>query len=180
MRELLEMTERILCEGGVAIVPTDTVYGIVCDGLNEEAKKKIFEIKGRPADKSLIGFVDTIEKAKGFAEVPQEKKTFLKENWPGAVTFILKAKVKLPRMTTERDTIALRIPDHKFLLKLIKRFNLLASTSANISGEKAASRIEDIPYVLKERVDIVIDGGITQGTPSSILDLTGEEYIQLR
>ena len=178
--ELIEKTEKILRAGGVAVVPTDTVYGLVCDGLNDEAKERIFEIKERSGKKPLIGFVDTIEKVKRFAKVPQEKTTILKENWPGAVTFVLKAKRNLLRMTTEANTIAFRIPNHGFLLELIKRFEVLASTSANISGEKAPGSIEEIPDVLKNKADIVIDGGTISGTPSSILDLTGKRHVTLR
>lgn len=178
--ELLEKTEKILRAGGVAIVPTDTVYGLVCDGRDDAAKDRIFQMKGRSASKPLIGFADTIEKVQRFAEVPPEKMPFLKENWPGAVTFILKAKVKLPRMTTEKGTIAFRIPDHRFFFSLMEKFEILASTSANISGEKAPCRIEEISDGLKDKADIVIDGGIVPGTPSSILDLTGKEHIRLR
>jgi L-threonylcarbamoyladenylate synthase len=178
--EIIERTEKILREGGVAIVPTDTVYGIVCDGLNEQAKERIFEIKGRPADKSLIGFVNTIEKAKEFTEIPPEKITFLKEKWPGKTTFIIKAKRDVSHITSETGTMAFRIPNHSFLLRLVKKFDVLASTSANISGENAPCCVEEIPDKLKEKVDIVIDGGITQGTPSSIIDLTGTTPVQLR
>lgn len=180
IRELLEKTETILRNGGVAVVPTDTVYGIVCDGLNEKAKDRIFEVKGRCAGKPLIGFVDTIEKVKRFAEAPPEKIPFLEKGWPGATTFILKTKEKISRMTTETGTMAFRIPAHGFLLSLIRRFDVLASTSANISGEKAPCCIEEIPDSLKEMVDVVIDGGITPGKPSAILDITGSTPRPLR
>jgi L-threonylcarbamoyladenylate synthase len=179
-RGLLEKTEKILHNGGVAVVPTDTVYGLVCDGLNEEAKKKIFKIKGRSEEKPLIGFVDTIKKVQRFAEIPEEKVPLIKRDWPGKKTFVLKSKETISYMTAGTGTIAFRIPDHIFLLKLLKRFDTLASTSANISGQKAPSSIEEIPDKLKEKVDIVIDGGITPGIPSSIIDLTGKDPIRLR
>lgn len=179
--QLLETTEKILRAGGVAIVPTDTVYGLVCDGRNVAAKEKIFQIKRRPETKPLIGFVDTVEKVQRFAEAPPEKMNLLKKSWPGAVTFVLKAKgEKLSRMTMETDTIAFRIPNHKFILELAGKFEILASTSANISGEKAPCRIEEIPEDLKEKAGIVIDGGKTPGTPSSIFDLTTREHLRLR
>jgi L-threonylcarbamoyladenylate synthase len=178
--KILAVTERILRCGGVAVVPTDTVYGLVCDGLNEEAKKKIFKIKGRSEEKPLIGFVDTIKKVQRFAEIPEEKVPLIKRDWPGKKTFVLKSKETISYMTAGTGTIAFRIPDHIFLLKLLKRFDTLASTSANISGQKAPSSIEEIPDKLKEKVDIVIDGGITPGIPSSIIDLTGKDPIRLR
>lgn len=178
--EILLEIERVLKGGGVAIVPTDTVYGLICDGLNEKAKKRIYEIKGRSLNKPLIGFVDSIEKVEKFAEVRPEKIDILKDNWPGAVTFILKAKKPLSHITTKTSTIAFRIPDNEFLLKLIKKFDILASTSANISGEKSPCSIDEIPDSLKEKVDIIIDSGATAGAPSCIWDITGRKKRQLR
>jgi len=180
IEKVLADTEEILKKGGVAIVPTDTVYGLVCDGLNEKAKDRIFEIKGRPEQKPLIGFVDSIEKVKKFAEIQAEKEVFLKKSWPGAVTFLLKAKLNLCRITSNEEKMAFRMPDHKFLLLLIKKFDVLASTSANISGGKTPSCIEDIPDTVKDKVDIVIDSGVLPGTPSTIWDVTGKTPIRLR
>ncbi|MBN1444842.1 MAG: threonylcarbamoyl-AMP synthase, partial [Candidatus Omnitrophica bacterium] len=180
IEKLLSDTEKMLKEGGVAIVPTDTVYGLVCDGLNEKAKDRIFEIKGRSENKPLIGFVDSIGKVKQFAEILPENISLLEKSWPGAVTVVLKAKTNLYRITSGEGKTAFRIPGHKFLLMLIKRFDMLASTSANISGGKTPSRIEDIPDIVKEKADIVIDGGVLPGNPSEIWDITGKAHIQLR
>ena len=180
VEKVLADTEKALKEGGLAIVPTDTVYGLVCDGLNEKAKDRIFEIKGRSEQKPLIGFVDTIEKIEQFAEMLPENIPLLKKSWPGAVTFILKAKLNLCRITSGDGKTAFRIPDHKFLMMLIKSFDILASTSANISGGKTPSRIEEIPDTVKDKVDIVIDGGALPGNPSSIWDVTGKNHICLR
>ena len=178
--KLLVDTEKILRDGGLAVVPTDTVYGLVCDGLNKEAQDRIFEIKGRSGKKPLIGFVDTIEKVRQFAEIPAEKRALLEKSWPGATTFILKAKRNLHRITSPDGKMAFRIPDHRFLLRLIKRFDVLASTSANISGEKNPSSTEEIAYAVKNMADIVIDGGALPGNPSSIWDITGKDPLRLR
>lgn len=178
--DILLETEEILKKGGVAIVPTDTVYGLICDGMDESAKRRIYDIKGRDENKPLIGFVDTIDKVKIFAEVPPEKENLLKRNWPGAKTYILTAKREISLITAETGKIAFRIPDHGFLLKLLKGFDIVASTSANFSGEKAPSSIEEIPDALKEKVDIIIDGGSVCGKPSEIWDITEEDYIKLR
>lgn len=180
IERLLGDTEKILREGGLAIVPTDTVYGLVCDGLNEKAKDRIFEIKGRSEQKPLIGFADTIEKIEQFSEILSDNIPLLEKSWPGAVTFILKAKTNLSRITSGDGKTAFRIPDHKFLLMLIKKFDVLASTSANISGGKTPSCVEDIPDTVKNKVDIVIDGGVLSGNSSTIWDITGKDHIQLR
>lgn len=179
-KKILVEVEGILRKGGIAIIPTDTVYGLICDGLNERAKKRIYEIKGRPGDKPLIGFIDTIEKVKKFADVSSEQEKLLKENWPGAKTYILKAKKDIYLITTNTGKIAFRIPAHSFLIKLLKDFDIVASTSANFSGEKAPASVEEIPERLKEVVDVVIDGGRVKGVPSEIWDITGEAFFKIR
>ena len=178
--EILWETMEILKGGGVAIVPTDTVYGLICDGMNEKAKEMLYEIKERPKDKPLIGFVDTIEKVKKFAEVTAEQERILKQNWPGAKTYILKATKDVYLITATTGKIAFRIPAHNFLLKLLKNFDIVASTSANLSGEISPSSIEEIPEILKNKVDVIIDGGKVSGKVSEIWDITGKSYIKLR
>ena len=179
-KETVSEVEDILKSGGVAIVPTDTVYGLICDGLNNRVKEKIYEIKGRPKDKPLIGFVDTIEKVKKFAEVSPEKEKILTENWPGAKTYILKAKKDIYLITAITGKIAFRIPAHNFIINLCNAFDIVASTSANFSEDKAPASIEEIPEDLKEKVDIIIDGGRLKGVPSEIWDITGKSSVQLR
>ncbi|MCX8082761.1 MAG: L-threonylcarbamoyladenylate synthase [bacterium] len=178
--EIISKVENILKKGGVAIVPTDTVYGLICDGLNNKAKERIYEIKGRPEDKPLIGFVDKIEKIKNFAEVPPEKEKILKDNWPGAKTYILKATQEIYLITAKTGKIAFRIPAYDFIIKLSKNFYIIASTSANFSGDKAPASIEEMPYRLKEMVDVIIDGGKVKGIPSEIWDISGEEPVRIR
>jgi len=180
IEKVLADTEKILRAGGVAIVPTDTVYGLVCDGLNDSAKDRIYGIKGRSEGKPLIAFVNTIEKIKKFAEILPEKMPLLEKSWPGVVTFLFKAKINLCRITSGEGKTAFRIPNHDFLQCLIERFDILASTSANISGGKTPSRIEDMPDTIKKMADIVIDGGVLPGTSSSIWDITGKDHIRLR
>ncbi|MCM8762548.1 MAG: L-threonylcarbamoyladenylate synthase [Candidatus Omnitrophica bacterium] len=179
-KEIVPEIENILKSGGVAIIPTDTVYGLICDGLNNKAKERIYEIKGRNKDKPLIGFVDTIEKVKKFAEIPLEKEKILKENWPGAKTYILKAKKDIYLITARTGKIAFRITAHNFVINLCKNFDIIASTSANFSKDKSPASIEEIPETLKEKVDIVIDGGRLKGVPSEIWDITGNCPVQLR
>jgi len=178
--EIIREAKDALKKGEIVIVPTDTVYGLICDGLDERAKERIYEIKGRPEDKPLIGFVDSIEKVKKFAEVPGEKEVILKDNWPGPKTYILKAIKDIYLLTAKTGKIAFRIPAYGLLLRILYDFEIVASTSANISGEKAPSSIEDISDGLKKKVDIIIDGGKVKGIPSEIWDITEKLSIQLR
>ena len=121
-----------------------------------------------------------MEKVKNFAEVPYEKESILKQNWPGAKTYILKATKDIYLITAKTGKIAFRIPAHNLLLKLLKNFDIVASTSANISGEKSTASIEEISEEMKVKVDVIIDGGIVKGIPSEIWDISGEVPIQLR
>lgn len=178
--EIISEIKNILNSGGVVIVPTDTVYGLICDGLNERAKERIYEIKGRPEDKPLIGFVDTVEKVKKFAEVTPEKENILKENWPGTKTYILKATRNISLITAKTGKIAFRIPAYNFIVNLCKDFDIIASTSANFSGDKAPASIEEMPDRLKEKVDVIIDGGKVLGIPSEIWDISEENYTRVR
>lgn len=176
---LLEV-ENTLKSGGVVIVPTDTVYGLICEGLTDRAKERIYGIKGRSKDKPLIGFVNTLEKVKSFAEVSAEREIILKQNWPGAKTYLLKAIKDIYLVTAKTGKIAFRIPAHEFLLNILERFDLIASTSANISGEKASLSVADIPDVIREEADVIIDGGRLCGKPSDIWDITGDSPLRLR
>lgn len=160
--------------GAVAVVPTDTVYGLVCDAFHEEAKTRIYELKGRPRAKSLIGFVAGIEQAGEFAEIPPEYFSLVARSWPGPVTFIFKSRRELSFLVSEQGGIALRVPNHPFLLDLLPRTGLLASTSANPSGGVPPDSIAGLAAEIVEGADIVIDGGTVSGRESVIWNCTGE------
>jgi len=179
-RDVAAETAEVISKGGVAIVPTDTLYGLVCDGLNSPAKEKIFRIKGRSCEKPLIGFVDTVEKVEKFAHIPPNVMPVLLKSWPGAATFIFKGKSSLPGMTSGRGAIAFRIPRHDLISGITRNFEIIASTSANFSGMKNASSVKDMPEELKKMSDIIVCGGRTDGKPSSIWDATEENLKLLR
>jgi len=178
--ELAAATADILSRGGVAIVPTDTVYGLVCDGLNNKAKERIFSIKKRSYEKPLIGFADSLEKVREFTEIPAEEMPFIQKNWPGAATFIFKTRKVIPLITSAAGKTAFRIPRSRFILNVAKQFDVLASTSANISEEKTPYSVKEMPDSFKFMADIVIDGGRIAGRPSTIWDVTRKPACLLR
>ncbi len=175
-----EILARILADGGVAIVPTDTVYGIICDASNEEAKEKVYKLKNRSKRKPLIGFIDTPGKVRLFASASPGQLEFAGGYWPGPSTFIFKSREAWPYITSEEGKIAFRIPRNNFLLQVLGYFKAVASTSANISGQADSASFADIGDELKEKVDLCIDGGQGSGRPSSIWDITGEEPVMAR
>lgn len=179
-RESRDYLVKALSAGQVAVVPTDTVYGLVCDGRDEIAKEKIYGIKGRSGSKPLIGFIGSPQKLDKFVEASSEQLQFVKSRWPGANTFIFKSRIDCPFLTSREGKTAFRIPDSEFLQEILERFEILASTSANLSGRHTPSRFEDISKELIERVGLAVDGGRTGGRASSVWDITGTFPVLLR
>lgn len=160
-------------DGKVLVCPTDTVYGLICDADNKKAVEKIYKIKNRPKNKFLPIFVRDIEMAKKLVEINSKQEEFLKKVWPGAVTVVI-----------EKKRSALRIPNNKFLINLIKRVGPLAETSANISGEPSTAKIKEVLKYFKGREyqpDLVLDAGdLKPARPSKVIDLTGPKSVILR
>lgn len=180
------LAEKILRDGGVVAVPTDTVYGLVALADNTKAIEHIFQMKNRALEKALPIFVENVSMARWYAYISDTKAEFLNRVWPGALTVVFHHKEKLPpRLTGEGDTIGMRMPDSPFILDILSRIHIpLAQTSANISGMPPAKSAEEVAAYFEEqkyKPDLVIDGGekITGGS-STIIDFTANEPRLLR
>ncbi len=177
---------RTIKAGGVVVFPTDTVYGLICDAFNKKAVEKIFKIKKRPKGKSISIFVNDLKSAKEFAKINLKYEKFLKKSWPGAITAVLKPKRKLPpNISQGKGTIGVRVPNYKLIDGLIlKNKAPLAETSANISGQPATTKINEVlNYFIdaKFRPDLIIDAGnLPERGPSKVVDLTGDKIKILR
>lgn len=181
----LSLAERILKNGAVIIGPSDTVYGLYADATDEKAVKKIFDIKKRAPEKALPIFVKDIATARKLAYIDDRKAKFLEKVWPGAVTVVFQHKEKLPPVLTGGlQTIAIRIPDHQFLLQLLNRLDFpLAQSSANISGRVPIRSVEEMDSVELQKsklVDLVIDFGELPQRASTVIDFTRNEPAILR
>ena len=179
--QLSEVLQAITQED-VIVFPTDTVYGIGASIFSPKALDKIFEIKNRPTDKSLIVLCANkvqLEEIVGPLSVDVNKiiDTFL----PGGLTLILNCYMPLPEeITRGKQTIGVRIPNHPLALELLKEIGPLATTSANISGEPSPTKIDKLNPVI-QRVNYVFDDGETkEQIPSTILDCTKDEFVILR
>ena len=171
--------------GAVLVLPTDTVYGLVCDAENEKAVEKIFSIKKRDKSKSLLVFVKNIKQAQKISHINKDQEKFLKNNWPGQVTVILKAKKGLSPLVYKDDTIGIRVPNHEFLNLILKKIKKpLAQTSANISDQPFPAGIQEIINVFSAsevKPDLLVDAGdLPNNKPSKIVDLTKGEGKVLR
>ncbi len=170
-KEGLEKASQIVSQGGIVIFPTDTVYGIGCNPYNKESVEKIYKIKSRDIMKSLPVLTHSIETA--------EK--IVKKFWPGPLTVILKVTdKKIKESLNLENKIAIRIPDHKCTLELLKKCNFLVGTSANISGNLPYTDPEECLKNL-ENYDIFVDGGIiTSKGESTIIEIENEKIKIIR
>jgi len=191
MKIIEEIKENIneiiaaLKNGAVLVCPTDTVYGFVCDATNKKSVEKIFKIKKRDKSKSLPVFVRDIKMAKKYAIIKDREEKFLNENWPGAVTAVLKGKKGLAPLVYKDKTIALRQPNYDFITEIFKKFKRpLAQTSVNISDQLYMTDVKEIVKVFdceEYKPDLVIDAGhLPKNKPSVIIDLTSEKNNILR
>ena len=165
-RKRIEEAVRLLKRGGLVIFPTDTVYGLGASIRFPRAIRKIYRIKRRSGKKPLvflIGFKKDIGKFTG--RLSNEAKKLIRNFWPGPLTLLFTSR--------KYKTIALRIPDHRIALSLIRRAGPLAVTSANLSGRKESVTLRGVENQLLQEADLSIDGGKAPlGRVSTVLDVT--------
>ena len=174
--QTVKAAAQILREGGLIGIPTETVYGLGANALNEDAVRRIFEAKGRPQDNPLILHVPDETWLERYCEtVPPEAYALAAAFWPGPLTMILPRKPVIPLRTTGGlETVGVRCPDHPVTLAVIRAAGVpVAAPSGNLSGRPspttAASMLED----MDGRIDAVFDGGACRvGVESTIVDLT--------
>ncbi|QGH68887.1 L-threonylcarbamoyladenylate synthase [Pseudactinotalea sp. HY158] len=169
----LDEATRALAGGGLAVIPTDTVYGIAADAFTPAAVSRLLAAKGRGRNMPppvLIGDVRTMD---GLAtDVPAAARALAEKFWPGPLTLILSAQPSLVWDLGETEgTVALRVPDHEFALALLRRTGPLAVSSANKSGRAAARTAAAARAQLGGSVRVYLDGGpVSGGVPSTIVD----------
>lgn len=169
--------------GNLVAFPTETVYGLGANALDENAVKKIYEAKGRPSDNPLILHVFGLEMADSLVYLNWRAKFLMNKFWPGPLSLVLNAKNKVPLLTRGGlSTAAIRMPDNRIALELIRASNLpIAAPSANKSGRPSPTDAKTVKDDIGNAVKIIIDGGKTKvGLESTVLDITGENPILLR
>jgi len=177
----IEKAAQIINQGGIAIFPTDTVYGIGCNPYNMDSVRKIYEIKSRDISKPfpILAYSKEIAQRITFFDKFTEK--IIERFWPGPLTIILKlTDGNLKKSLNLTDKIAIRVPNHKCTLGLLKKCNFLVGTSANISGYPSFT---DPNECLKniQNYDIFVDGGtITSKAESTIIEVENETIKILR
>lgn len=169
--------------GQVVVLPTDTVYGIGCDAFSAEAVADVLAAKGRGRDMPPPVLVPDQRTVDGLARsVPPWARELVDRFWPGPLTLVLLAQPSLHWDLGETaGTVALRMPDDEVALELLREVGPMAVTSANRTGEPAATTVLEAASQLGAAVEVYVDGGPrTQGLPSTIIDCTGESPVVLR
>ncbi|MGQ9617324.1 MAG: L-threonylcarbamoyladenylate synthase [Spirochaetota bacterium] len=172
--EVASVVAGSLLEGGVCIIPTDTIYGIVALDDFDDAVQRIYRIKKRPYDKPFIRLIGSIECLKRYTE--QKIPPSLKKYWPGPITIVFRG--------VAGGTVAIRVPDSPFLNRLFKYLDGkgIVAPSANLSGEENISDCNALINTFSGLVDIIVclDEAHLSGKPSTIIDISGDRWKIIR
>ncbi len=176
-QEKITICANAIKQGKLVAFPTETIYGLGADALNEQAIKSIFAAKGRPADNPLIIHIANKQDLdKLDIDVSSNAKKLIDKFWPGPLTLIFKKSNEICNaVTAGLDTVAIRMPSNKIALELIKKAGPIAAPSANLSGRPSPTSAKHVIQDLNEKVDIIIDGGDSDiGLESTVLNLTSK------
>ncbi len=180
----IEKAVNILQNWGLVAFPTETVYWLGANALDEAAVRKIFEAKWRPADNPLIVHIADKSDIELYAKnIPILAKILIEEFWPGALTLVLEKQDIVPSITTAwLGTVCLRMPDHRIARELIRQAGVpIAAPSANTSGRPSPTTSEHVLDDMEGKIDAVIDGfTLDIGIESTVLDLTASPPVILR
>ena len=183
-KEAISRAGKIIREGGLVAFPTETVYGLGGNALDEEASRKIYAAKGRPSDNPLIAHIAKFQElAPLVASVPVMAQKLMEAYWPGPLTMIFPKSGAVPYATTGGlDTVAVRMPDDPIARALIEAAEVpVAAPSANTSGRPSPTNADHVEEDLGGRIDMILDGGdVGIGLESTIVDVTGEIPVILR
>jgi L-threonylcarbamoyladenylate synthase len=175
---------EVLRRGGLVAFPTETVYGLGADALNADAVRQIFVAKGRPLDNPIIVHIASAADLENLAkDIPEKARQLMDKFWPGPLTLILKKSPDVPdAVTGGQDTVAVRMPQNKIALALIKALgHPIAAPSANLSGRPSGTTAGHVLQDFAGEIDMVLDGGpVLVGVESTVLDLSQKPPAILR
>lgn len=175
-QETIQEAGEILIKGGLVAFPTETVYGLGANALDEEAARKTYEAKGRPSDNPLIVHICEVDALSRIAvNIPEEVERLAAAFWPGPLTLILEKSSEVPYGTTGGlDTVAVRMPGDPIAQELIRAAGgYVSAPSANTSGRPSPTSAEHVEEDLDGKIEMILDGGSVEiGLESTILDMT--------
>ncbi|CYT96011.1 L-threonylcarbamoyladenylate synthase [Streptococcus suis] len=178
----MDKLQTILENGGAVILPTETVYGLFAQALNEDAVNRVYQLKQRPRDKAMNLNVSNLNDIYFFSQnTPFFLEKLYNRFMPGPLTIILKANEKVPFwVNSGLDTVGFRLPNHEQTLRLISETGPLIGPSANISGNESGKKFSDIQAQFSVDLPGIEDDQALTGIDSTILDLSGQKARILR
>jgi L-threonylcarbamoyladenylate synthase len=180
----LNVAKEFLIKGELVAIPTETVYGLAGNALNEKAVLSIFGVKNRPAFDPLIIHTDSIDKVKEYvSDFPEKAQRLAEQFWPGPLTLLLPKKQIIPDLVTSGlDTVAVRIPKHPLLLELLAELSFpLAAPSANPFGYISPTIAEHVNQQLGDKIPYILDGGECEvGIESTIIGFEADDTVVYR
>lgn len=181
MQDDIKKAVDVLKGGGVAIVPTDTLYGVVGQALNPTVVERIHKIKNRSDNKPFIILISSLQDLKTLKiDVDEKTGGFLSSVWPGPVSVILPCVDTDLEYLHNNMGLAIRLPKDEKLLEIIQHTGPLVAPSANPEGMKTASTIGEAKEYFGDSVDFYLDGGLIDGEPSTLVSIVGGEVKVLR
>ena len=180
----LDQAAEVLRSGGLVAFPTETVYGLGANALDEEAVKSIYRAKGRPSDNPLIVHIADTAAVKDLTDsIPGTAQALMDAFWPGPLTLVMPRSSLVPDIVTAGlDTVAVRMPSHPIASALIKKAGVpVAAPSANSSGRPSPTLARHVIEDMMGKIDVIIDGGNAEvGVESTVLDITVDPPVILR
>lgn len=170
---------RLLRAGGIGVIRTDTLYGVVAAASNEAAVRRVYELKGRDGDKSPIVLISSTEQLYDTPDAPTQ--TYLNATWPGPVSVIIPSVNAPGWIARGNQSVAYRMPDNQPLRDLLALAGPLIAPSANPQGAAPAMSVDEAEQYFGTEVDFYVDGGVVQNPePSMLMRIGGGEVTRLR
>lgn len=164
--------------GDLVVYPTETVYGLGANALDPEAIERVFEAKRRSRERPISLAVPELSVAADYVRMTDSERAFCERFLPGPVTVLLERTDRVPHvLVADRDRVGIRVPDHDVARALARRTGPITATSANVSGAESAREVDEIDPSIRERA-VVIDGGRTPGTESTVVDVDAGEVLR--
>lgn len=171
MNDVYKIIVPVLASGGIGVFPTDTLYGVVGSALEKKTVERIYGLRDRDLDKPMIILISSLKDLEIFGIVLSAKqKKSLKKLWPGKVSVVLDCPLKkFQNLHRGGKTLALRLPDDKNIIKLLKKTGPLVAPSANMAGQKPAETFYEAQKYFGDKVDFYINAGKLKSKPSTLV-----------
>ncbi|WP_290815641.1 L-threonylcarbamoyladenylate synthase [Halovivax sp.] len=163
-----------IADGELVVYPTETVYGLAADALDPAAVERVFEVKDRDRSNPVSLAVPSVPTALEHVRATDRERRFMAAFLPGPVTVLCRRRESVPdELTAGRERVGVRVPDHDLALRLCERAGRpITATSANVSGRPSVRHADDVDPAVREAAAVVLDGGETAGTESTVVDVS--------